>query len=65
MIFGFYRQFSQGISVAICASMSAGVLSYMILDTHKIEKKQIKNEYEKQIKILNEELNKLKSKKEI
>jgi hypothetical protein len=55
-----YKQFSQGISVAICAAMSTGTLGYMMLDSHKMEKKQIRSDYEKQIKVLNEEIEKLK-----
>jgi hypothetical protein len=55
-----YKQFSQGASVAICAAMSAGTLGYMMLDSHKMEKKQIRIDYEKQIKVLNNEIEKLK-----
>jgi hypothetical protein len=55
-----YRQFSQGISVAGCAIMSFVTLGYMVNDIHTNEKKQIKSTYEKQIKVLNEEIEKLK-----
>ncbi len=55
-----YKQFSQGASVAICATMSASTLGYMMLDSHKMEKKQIRIDYEKQIKVLNNEIEKLK-----
>lgn len=54
-----YREFSQGISVAICAAMSASTLGYMMLDSHKIEKKQLRNDYEKQILSLNHEIKRL------
>jgi hypothetical protein len=54
-----YREFSQGISVAICAAMSASTLGYMMLDSHKIEKKQLRNDYEKQILSLNDEIKRL------
>lgn len=60
-----YKKFSQGISVAICAAMSAGTLGYMMLDSHKMEKKQIINDYEKQIKVLNDEIEKLKLEREL
>ena len=59
----FYKQFSQGISVAICAAMSAGTLGYMMCDSHKMEMKQIRNDYEKQIKVLNEEIKNLRLEK--
>jgi len=55
-----YRQFSQGISVGLCALMSGATLTYMAQDVHTIEKKQIKSTYEKQIKVLNEEIYMLK-----
>lgn len=55
-----YRQFSQGLSVAGCAAMSILTLGYMLDDSHKIEKRQIKSTYEKQIKVLNEEIESLK-----
>jgi hypothetical protein len=55
-----YRQFSQGISVGLCALMSGATLAYMVQDIHTIEKKQIKSTYEKQIKVLNEEIDVLK-----
>jgi hypothetical protein len=59
----FYKQFSQGISVAVCAAMSAATMGYMMCDAHKIEKKQIRNDYEKQIKVLNEEIKNLRLEK--
>ncbi len=59
----FYKQFSQGISVAVCAAMSAGTLGYMMCDAHKMEKKQIRMDYEKQIKVLNGEIEKLRLEK--
>ncbi len=55
-----YRQFSQGISVALCAAMSGATLTYMVQDIHTMEKKQIKSTYEKQIRVLNEEIDILK-----
>ena len=55
-----YRQFSQGISVALCAAMSGATLTYMVQDIHTMEKKQIKSTYEKQIRVLNEEIDVLK-----
>ncbi len=58
-----YKQFSQGILVATCASMSIMTLGYMIHDAHSIEKKQIKSMYERQIKSLNDEIEKLKYEK--
>lgn len=58
-----YREFSQGISVAICAAMSASTLGYMMLDSHKMEKKQLQNDYEKQIRSLNDEIIKLRVEK--
>jgi hypothetical protein len=58
-----YRQFRQGGAVAICAAMSTATLSYIILDCYKIEKKQITSNYEKKIKILNNEIEKLKLEK--
>ncbi len=58
-----YRQFSQGISVALCAAMSGATLTYMVQDIHTMEKKQIKSTYEKQIKVLNEEIDVLKKEK--
>jgi hypothetical protein len=57
------KQFSQGISVAVCASMSIMTLGYMVHDVHTIEKNQIKSVYEKQIKVLNEEIDRLKYEK--
>lgn len=55
-----YRQFSQGILVAACCSMSCMTLGYMLNDSYKIEKRQIQNGYENQIRILNDEIKKLK-----
>jgi ABC-type phosphate transport system auxiliary subunit len=43
--------------------MSAGTLGYMMCDVYKIEKKQIAMDYEKQIKVLNEEIEKLRLEK--
>lgn len=57
---GIYRQFSQGLSVAGCAVMSAVTLGYMMNDCYNMEKRQIKSTYEKQIKVLNEEIEQLK-----
>ena len=56
MLITFYRQFSQGLYVAGCAASSAITLSYMMCDAHKMEKKQLQNEYEKTIKALNDEI---------
>lgn len=55
-----YRQFSQGILVATCAAISTVTLAYMVNDIYNIEKKQIKSTYEKQIKVLNEEIERLR-----
>jgi hypothetical protein len=55
-----FRQFSQGISVGVCATMSTITLGYMASDIHRNEVKQIKSTYEKQIRVLNEEIDKLK-----
>lgn len=60
MLLNIYKQFGQGISVGGCAVMSILTLSYMANDIHTMEKKQIKSTYEKQIKVLNEEIDKLK-----
>jgi hypothetical protein len=62
---GFYRQFSQGIAVAVCAMATCTTLGYMINDLHELEKFQLKSRYEKQIKVLNEEINRAKDKKEM
>ena len=59
----FYRQFSQGIAVAACSLMSFSTLGYMLNDIHYLEKKQMKSTYEKQITVLNEEINKMKFEK--
>ncbi len=55
-----YRQFSQGIAVSVCASMSFMTLGYMMNDSHRIEKKQLTNEYENKIKALNDKIDKLR-----
>jgi len=52
----FVRQFSQGILVAGCGIMSFTTLGWIVSDIHKMEKKQIRNDYEKTIKILNDEI---------
>lgn len=43
--------------------MSAVTLGYMMNDCYNIEKRQIKSTYEKQIKVLNEEIEQLKREK--
>ncbi len=58
-----YTKFSQGISVGLCGAISASTLGYMMFDVFKMEKKQIRNDYEKQIKVLNEEIEKLRLEK--
>ena len=55
-----YRQFSQGIAVSVCASMSFVTLGYMMNDSHRIEKKQLANEYENRIQALNDKITKLR-----
>ena len=59
----FYREFSQGISVAICAAISASTLGYIMLDSKKLEQKQIRNDYERQIRELNNQIEKLRLEK--
>jgi hypothetical protein len=49
MFIKLYRIYSQGICVAGCASMSFLTLGYLVDDIHKLEKKKIINDYEKQI----------------
>jgi thiamine transporter ThiT len=58
----FVKQFSQGISVAICAAMSAGTLGYMMCDVYKMEKKQIVMDYENKISNYEKDINNLKDK---
>ncbi len=55
-----YRQFSQGISVAACSAMTTITLGYMLVDTHKMEIKQIRSSYEAQIKGLVDENHRLR-----
>jgi hypothetical protein len=55
-----YRKFSQGLSVAVCASMTIMTLGYMCNDAHKVEKRQLQANYENQITVLHDEINKLK-----
>lgn len=43
--------------------MSILTLGYMLDDSHKMEVKQIKSTYEKQIRVLNEEIKQLKYEK--
>lgn len=52
-----YNKFSQGILVSGCAVMTFATLGFMINDSFEIQKKQMKNMYESQIKVLNEENN--------
>ena len=52
----FYRQFSQGISVAACSLISFSTLGYMMDDINYLEKTKMKSTYEKQITVLNEEI---------
>jgi hypothetical protein len=62
-MFALYKQFSQGLYVTACSLVSFSTLGYMINDIHKLEKKQIKSTYEKQITVLNEEIMNLKQNK--
>lgn len=50
MISKVYRLYSQGICVAGCASVSFLTLGYLSDDIHKMQKKEIINNYETQIK---------------
>jgi hypothetical protein len=49
MINRLFKLYSQGMCVAGCAAMSFLTLGYLADDIHKIEKKKIINDYEKQI----------------
>jgi hypothetical protein len=49
MLYRIYNKYNQGLYVGGCAVMSILTLGYLANDTHKIEKKQIINYYEKQI----------------
>jgi len=53
------KQFSQGLYVAGAAITSFLTLGYMLSDIHKIEIKQLKNNYESEIKKLKQEINRL------
>lgn len=55
-----YRQFNQGISVAGCAIVSFMTLGWMMLDVHRIEKKQIRSDYENKISNYEKEIHNLK-----
>ena len=61
----FLRQFSQGILVAGCGIMSFTTLGWIVSDIHKMEKKQIRNEYEKTIKVLNDEISAQKPERDV
>lgn len=63
MIVSFYRQFSQGISVAGCAAVSFVTIGYILGDAHKIEKRKIAEEYEKQVTVLKDEIKRIKLEK--
>ncbi len=60
MITSFCKRFSQGLYVTGCATASFMTLSYMLCDSHKMEKKRIRNDYENKIKELNGEIKALK-----
>jgi hypothetical protein len=63
MIGTFYRQFSQGISVAGCAAISFLTIGYISDDAHKLEKRKIVEDYEKQLTVLKDENKKIKLEK--
>jgi hypothetical protein len=52
----YLKQFSQGLYVATAAITSILTLGYMMDDIHKTEIKQLRNNYEEQIKLLNNEI---------
>lgn len=56
------KQYSQGIYVGLSALTSFVTLGYIIKDSYNIEKKQIENKYNDQIKKLNLEIDTLRSK---
>jgi hypothetical protein len=56
----FYRQFSQGISVVGCSVTSFITLGWMMLDVHRLEKKQIRMEYDNKISNYEKEIHNLK-----
>ena len=60
MIVSFYRQFSQGISVAGCAAVSFVTIGYILDDAHKIEKRKIVEDYEKQLTVLKDKIKNIK-----
>jgi hypothetical protein len=62
MIVALYRQFSQGIAVAGCGLISFSTLSYIMCDSHKINRKMLINQYEEKINKLNIEIEALKLK---
>jgi hypothetical protein len=43
------NQYSQAIMAIVASTVSFGVLNYMIVDNHYLEKKRIINTYEKQL----------------
>lgn len=55
-----YKQFHQGIGLVIGSITSVSILSYIMKDVYRIEKNKLKNNYEKEIKVLNNEIEKLK-----
>jgi hypothetical protein len=55
-----YKQFHQGIGLVIGSMTSAAILSYIMKDVYRIEKNKLKNNYEKEIKVLKNEIEKLK-----
>lgn len=55
-----YKQFHQGIGLVIGSITSVSILSYIMKDVCRIEKNKLKNNYEKEIKVLNNEIEKLK-----
>lgn len=57
-----YKEFNQGIAVAICAIASGATLGYIISDCHKVEMKQMKKKYENQINNLKYQINELSKK---
>lgn len=60
MIVSFYRKFNQGIIVAGCAMTSFVTLGWMMLDVHRLEKKELINKYESKISNYEKEINNLK-----
>ena len=51
----FYKQFNQGIAVAVCALSSFLTIGYMTTDNYKMETRQLTREYEEKLKVLKDE----------